>query len=72
MRGRVFRDEDVEAAGATGDEHPEHDAERPRQPASQLDLLKARLARAIERERYEDAARLRDEINELEHKPSDN
>jgi excinuclease UvrABC nuclease subunit len=37
-----------------------------RRPQSRLDVLRQRLAEAIEREQYERAARLRDEIRRLE------
>ncbi len=40
--------------------------------ASPLDVLKAKLARAIAHEQYEEAARLRDEIKHIENRPSDN
>ena len=51
--------------------HVEHDSPAPGKTRSPLEILEHKLASAIEAERYEDAARLRDEINALK-KNTDN
>ncbi len=70
--GRVIEADDMRPAADTVGDAAAHDATGKPAPASPLDLLKARLGRAIAQENYEEAARLRDEIKETEHKPSDN
>jgi bifunctional DNase/RNase len=46
---------------------PQHGA-----PLSPLEALNRKLARAVEQERYEDAAKLRDEINKLKEQHTGN
>jgi bifunctional DNase/RNase len=59
--GIVLKDKDSDQAQKGGED-----------PASGLTNLKAQLERAIHQERYEDAARLRDEIKKLEHGHGEN
>lgn len=57
-----------EAAGKPGPDMPKQRKERPEteyRESTPLETLKAKLVKAIREERYEDAARLRDEINKL-------
>jgi bifunctional DNase/RNase len=68
--GRVFTEEDTKAAGAPGKAGAE---KKPRAAkAGALDALRKRLERVIREERYEEAARLRDEIKRLESAASQN
>lgn len=73
--GHVFRDEDFgDAPRLNGAKHsnPYHPVHPPVHKKSPLENLKARQARAIAEERYEDAARLRDEIRRLENTHTEN
>jgi bifunctional DNase/RNase len=63
--GRIFTDEELESA-AQPEENP-RDSEK-----SQIDSLKNDLEKAVTEERYEDAAKLRDELKRLENLHSEN
>jgi len=65
--GRVFTDEDTELAEQIT---PEEKIKK--EEDSQLESLKKDLENAVSEERYEDAAKLRDEIKKLESLHSDN
>ncbi|MBT3191380.1 MAG: bifunctional nuclease family protein [Verrucomicrobia bacterium] len=69
--GRVFEDEDLPEASEeeTPPAPPPKKAEHEKSP---LDSLKASLERAVEAERYEEAARLRDEIQRLNNTHTEN
>lgn len=54
------------STGKLNSEKKEHHEIQQKQPTSPLEQLKALLEKAVEEERYEDAARLRDEIKRLE------
>ena len=72
--GRVLEDEDVSDATEDGSgKAPE--GTRPKKPShekSPLESLKAELEQAVTDERYEDAARLRDEIQRLKNTHTEN
>ncbi len=75
--GRIFEDEDLEAEGEGGrDESPAKSSpeamNKPPHERSPLESLKAKLERAVKDERYEDAARLRDEIQRLKNTHTEN
>ncbi len=59
--GVLFTEEDIEErAAASGDEQSS-----PTEPPSPLQLLQRRLDKAVADERYEEAAKLRDQINKM-------
>ncbi len=63
--GRIFTEEETELA-----KHPEDNQKEKEE--SQIDSLKRDLENAVSEERYEDAAKLRDEITRLENLHSEN
>jgi bifunctional DNase/RNase len=63
--GRIFTEEETESAVQPENNHNEEEE-------SQIDSLKRDLENAVTEERYEDAARLRDEIKRLENLHSEN
>ena len=63
--GRIFTDEELESAT-----QPEENSEE--RQRTQIDTLKSDLEKAVSDERYEDAAKLRDELKRLENLHSDN
>lgn len=73
--GRIIPESEVEEAGAGKGEGGEQEKAQPAEPQSpeeaRLQSLKQALADAVQEERYEDAARLRDEIKQFDQ-PSDN
>jgi bifunctional DNase/RNase len=76
--GRVFTEEELKAAqqsaGQAQQATPKNKprAKPPRKQLSPLEILKRDLEKAVSEERYEDAAKLRDEINGLEQSHSPN
>lgn len=64
--GRVFTDEDTKGVS------PEGEAGEPRKSLTPLEKLKIRLERVISQERYEEAAKLRDEIRRIEGETNQN
>jgi bifunctional DNase/RNase len=72
--GRVFEDEDVSDGTEDGSgKAPEGGwAKKPSHEKSPLESLKAELDQAVKDERYEDAARLRDEIQRWENTHTEN
>jgi protein-arginine kinase activator protein McsA len=66
--GRVFPEEEKEKTTKAA-ESPKEDA-KPR--LSPVEVLQRRLAGLIERERYEEAAKVRDEIQRLQNRPAHN
>jgi bifunctional DNase/RNase len=65
--GRVFSDEETELAEQITPEKKDEPEE-----VSRLDSLKRELDKAVSEERYEDAAKIRDEIKKLGNLHSDN
>jgi bifunctional DNase/RNase len=65
--GRVFSDEETELAEQITPEKKDEPEE-----VSRLDSLKGELDKAVSEERYEDAAKIRDEIKKLGNLHSDN
>ncbi len=65
--GRVFTEAETELADAV----MANDGQKKKED-SQLDKLQKELDKAVTEERYEDAAKLRDEIKRLENLHSDN
>ena len=63
--GRIFTEEEAESAKQPEDNHKEKEE-------SQINSLKKDLENAVSEERYEDAAKLRDEITRLENLHSEN
>jgi protein-arginine kinase activator protein McsA len=63
---------EFEAAKAAASQGEESDENEGNKKATPLDALKLDLEQAVAEERYEDAARLRDEIKRLEEKHTDN
>lgn len=61
----IMEDEEQES-----EQEPEHEALEPSSESSKLDQLKKKLEQAVENENYEEAAHLRDQINEIENGPS--
>ncbi len=57
----IFVSDEVMRKASVSDKETERSEER--QPADRMERLNMELQRAVEEERYEDAARLRDEIN---------
>jgi bifunctional DNase/RNase len=72
--GRVFEDEDVSDGTEDGSgQAPEGGwTKKPSHEKSPLESLKAELDQAVKDERYEDAARLRDEIQRWENTHTEN
>lgn len=72
--GRVFEDEDLADAGedATGWAKEGAKAKKASHEKSPLESLKAQLEQAVADERYEEAARLRDEIQRLKNTHTEN
>lgn len=67
--GRVFTEEDTQPKQAS----PESKEPPPeKQQLTPLQQLEAELAKAVKQERYEDAAKLRDKINDLKNTYTDN
>lgn len=60
--GRVFTPEEI--GQASGQKEKDGEAKK---PPTRLDSLKLNLSRAIQEERYEEAAKIRDEIRRVEH-----
>ena len=67
--GRVFTDEDVSTTQNPEQSEPKRN---PTHRKSPLESLKVDLERAVKDERYEDAARLRDEIQRLNNTHTEN
>ncbi len=67
--GRVFTDEEVSTTQSTDKQEPRR---KPAHRKSPLDSLKADLEQSVRDERYEDAARLRDEIQRLNNTHTEN
>ena len=62
--GRVFTEEELQtAAGATDPEQ----AQKKKTHLNPIESLKHELEKAVEEERYEDAAKIRDRIKHMEH-----
>ena len=66
--GRVFTDEDVEHGKklAINGEDTSASEDKSGRPLTRVEVLKRDMSRAIAEERYEDCARLRDEIDRVE------
>jgi len=64
--GRVFTKEELEATGAA------EEKQKPKKEVNPVDALKRELDKAIEEERYEDAAKIRDRIKHIEHTHTSN
>ncbi|MEK7729074.1 MAG: bifunctional nuclease domain-containing protein, partial [candidate division KSB1 bacterium] len=58
----IFVSDEVMRKASVSDKETERGEEQ-RQPTDRMERLNLELQRAVEEERYEDAARLRDEIN---------
>ena len=67
--GRVFTDEEVKNQGATVVPSTKNSraGKKPEHTLTPLEVLKKDMTKAIEEERYEDCARLRDEISKLQN-----
>lgn len=63
--GRVFTEEE-KGAGATAEAKGSAEGAKPKKRLTRLESLKQDMSRAIAEERYEDCARLRDEIAQIE------
>ena len=68
--GRLLKNEDLPEKAPTNE--PEQPQKLHEHETSPLDSLKASLERAVKAERYEEAARLRDEIQRLNNTHTDN
>ncbi len=69
--GRVFEEDDI--PGDASEEKPDSPkAKKPSHEKSPLESLKAELEQAVNDERYEDAARFRDEIQRLQNTHTEN
>ena len=69
--GRIFEEDDIPGeTSETSAEAPR--AAKPSHEKSPLESLKAELERAVKDERYEDAARFRDEIQRLQNTHTEN
>ena len=62
--GRVFTEEELQMTGSLKESEPLHKQKPHLNP---LDALKMDLEKAVKEERYEDAARIRDQIKNIEH-----
>ncbi|RKY82378.1 hypothetical protein DRP98_09075, partial [candidate division KSB1 bacterium] len=65
MRAPIFVDEEVMRKAAI-QETAEEEEDKQKKELSRLEKLNLELERAVQEERFEDAARIRDEIRELE------
>ena len=68
--GRVFTDEDLQKQGNSvvpTSDAPTQEKKKPRHTLTPMEVLKRDMSKAIEEERYEDCARLRDEIAKLQN-----
>jgi len=70
MQAPIFVSESVMDKASVSDKDSEPE-EVPASPTSDLERLELDMQKAISDERYEDAARLRDEISELKKKSDD-
>ncbi len=77
--GRVFEEEDLEETSGEGEESNtgSHSSDTLKTPSggksrSPLDSLQSELEKAVDEERYEDAARLRDKIQQLKNTHTEN
>lgn len=71
--GRVFKPEDLGETSPENSETPaEKSAQAPGRKPTPLESLQAELHQAVKEERYEDAARLRDEIKHVENSHTEN
>jgi len=70
--GRIFDADGEETVEGAGGAEGGAKKTAPRQKLTPLESLERDLSTAVEEERYEDAAKLRDEINRLKHTHSDN
>lgn len=66
--GRVFSEEELKIAGGVTEQH----LKAKKESISPVDALKKELEKAVQDERYEDAARIRDRIKNLEHTHTSN
>ncbi len=71
MHSPIFVDEDVMDRASVDDKDTEVDGEEVSVPMTDLEKLEQDMQQAISDERYEDAAKLRDEIKELRKTPND-
>jgi bifunctional DNase/RNase len=70
--GRVFTETEDELQATLSGESGASQDEGEKKELSPLEKLKLDLQKAVDEERYEDAARLRDDIKREEHPPSEN
>lgn len=68
MHAPIFVSDEVMSKASVDDKEADDDDIAPAAPVSALDRLELDMKKAISDERYEDAAKLRDEIQELKHK----
>ncbi len=68
MQAPIFVSDEVMAKASVDDKEADEDDIAAAAPVNALDRLELGMKKAISDERYEDAAKLRDEIHELKHK----
>jgi len=61
----IFVDDDVMKKASVSDKESERSSEEPAVPMDRMERLNFELQKAVTEERFEDAARLRDEINSM-------